>query len=319
MLPEQLRALLLAAFVPRAGAETQLVVALDGSGQFTSVQAAISNAPLGSAAHPAVIHIKPGTYRELIYVQREKRFLHLLGDDSRATILSFNLFASLPGSDGRPIGTFRTPSAWIDADDFVAENITFENSAGPKGQALAARIDGDRVAFRHCRFLGWQDTILDNRGRHYYEDCDISGHVDFIFGAGTAWFENCRLHCLGNGYITAASTPCEEPFGFVFDHCAIWGDQPGSRTFLGRPWRPCAAVCFIHCEMDGVVRPEGWNNWRDPAREKTVRYFEFQSTGAGGNPSARVGWARQLTETEAAAWTIERVLGGPDHWRPALK
>ena len=128
------------------------------------------------------------------------------------------------GLDGKPIGTFHTPSTTIDADDFTAENMTFENSAGPVGQALAIRVDGDRAIFRNCRFLGWQDTILLNRGRQYFENCTIAGHVDFIFGAATAWFEKCQIHCLRNGYITAASTPADQPFGFVFSHCNITGE-----------------------------------------------------------------------------------------------
>src|SRR5260221_10894941 len=125
----------------------------------------------------------------------------------------------MTGGDGKIISTFRTPSTFIDADDFTVENITFENSAGPVGQALAIRVDGDRAAFRNCRFLGWQDTILLNRGRQYFENCYVDGAVDFIFGAATAWFENCRIHCLGGGYITAASTPVDVPFGFVFSNC----------------------------------------------------------------------------------------------------
>jgi len=163
-------------------------VAPNGDGQFKSVQDAINAAPqTTSRTKPWVIHIKPGIYKELIYVQREKRFISLVGDDAEKTILTYNLNANMPGPDGKIIGTFRTASTTIDADDFTAENLTFENSAGPVGQALAIRIEGDRVAFRNCRFLGWQDTILANRGRHYFADCYIAGHVDFIFGGATRW------------------------------------------------------------------------------------------------------------------------------------
>ncbi|HZF37894.1 MAG TPA: pectinesterase family protein, partial [Blastocatellia bacterium] len=162
-------------------------VAPNGDGQFKSVQDAIMAAPQGlpSAERPWVIHVKSGVYKELIYVQRERRYIKLEGEDAAKTIITFNLNANLPGPDGKSIGTFRTPSAQIDGDGFAAENITFENSAGPVGQALALRVDGDRVSFKNCRFLGWQDTILLNRGRQYFEDCYIAGHVDFIFGAAT--------------------------------------------------------------------------------------------------------------------------------------
>src|ERR1017187_7980702 len=170
-------------------AQTNLFVAADGSAPFSSVQSAIMAVPSGSNENPVIIHIAPGTYKELIYLQHEKRFFKLVGENPTNTILSFNLYAGITNAEGKPIGTFKTPSTTIDADDFTAENVTFANDAGPVGQALAIRVDGDRAAFRNCRFLGWQDTILLNRGRQYFENCYVCGHVDFIFGAATAWFE----------------------------------------------------------------------------------------------------------------------------------
>lgn len=298
-----------------AGAQTELVVAADGSARYKTVQEAIAAAPTGTRANPVIIHIKPGIYKELIYVQREKRFVRLIGEDAARTVLTYGLHANMTGLDGKPIGTFRTPTAVIDADDFIVENITFENSAGPVGQALAIRIDGDRVAFRNCRFLGWQDTIFTNRGRHYFEDCYIEGHVDFIFGGSTAFFERCHIRCLNDGYITAASTPDDHVYGFVFSNCKITGES-NVKTYLGRPWRPYSSVLFLNTDMSAVVRPEGWNNWNQPDREKTSRYGEFNSSGLGANSKGRVGWARQLSGTEARAITAERVLGGFDRWNP---
>src|SRR6266404_6151597 len=297
-------------------AQTNLFVAQDGSGQFKSVQEAIMAVPSGNASQSVVIHIKAVTYKELIYIQREKRFFHLVGEEATNTVLTYDLYANLPGPQAKPIGTFRTPSTIIDADDFTAENITFENSAGPKGQALAVRLDGERAAFRNCRFLGWQDTILANRGRQYFDDCYIAGHVDFIFGAATCFFERCHIHCLRDGYITAASTPEDQPFGFVFADCAISGETPEVRTYLGRPWRIHASTIFLNTRMSEVVRPEGWNNWKKPEAEKTARYAEFNSTGPGANPAARAPWARQLSKVEAAAITVKAVLGGSDGWQP---
>jgi pectinesterase len=297
--------------------QTRVVVAADGSGQYKTVQEAVNAVPQTTRPdNPAIILVKPGIYKELIYVQHEKRFVRLIGEDAEKTVLTFDLHANLIGKDGKPIGTFRTPSTVIDADDFTAENITFENSAGPVGQALAIRIDGDRAVFRNCRFLGWQDTILLNRGRQYFEGCYISGHVDFVFGGATAFFERCHLHCLKDGYITAASTPLEQPFGFVFSNCKITGESPAVRTYLGRPWRPFASVIFLQTEMSEVVRPAGWNNWNSPEREKTVRYAEFDSTGPGATPRARVAWARQLTKISAKRITVNEVLGGFDGWDP---
>jgi pectinesterase len=224
----------------------------------------------------------------------------------------------MPGSDGKPIGTFRTPSTTIDADDFTAENLTFENSAGPFGQALAIRVDGDRATFRNCRFLGNQDTILLNRGRQYFEDCYIAGTTDFIFGGATAFFENCDIHCLKSSFITAAATPDFQPFGFVFSDCRITA-EPGVEMYLGRPWRDFAAVAFLNTEMPAAIRAAGWHNWDQPKRERTARYVEFGNTGPGANTSERVKWSRQLSDAEAAEITPERVLRGNDDWAPAGK
>ena len=293
-------------------AQTNLFVAADGSAPFKSVQDAIMAVPSGSRENPVVIHIAPGTYKELVYVQREKNFFRLVGENPTNTILTFNLCASMTNADGKPIGTFKTPSTTIDADDFTAENLTFENSAGAVGQALAIRVDGDRATFRNCRFLGWQDTILLNRGRQHFEGCDITGAVDFIFGAATAWFEKCKIHCAGNGFITAASTPEDAPFGFVFSHCKIDGAS-GVKTFLGRPWRIYAGTVYLDCEMSGIVRPEGWNDWKKPEAHATAHYAEFNSTGAGASPAKRADWTKQLNAAEAKKITVEKVLGG---WTP---
>jgi pectinesterase len=312
-----LTALLALASASYAKGETNLVVAADGTGQFKTVQQAIMAVPAGSADSPVFIRIKPGTYKELVYVQREKRFFHLVGEDAKRTLLTFDLNARMPGPDGKEIGTFRTASTVVDADDFTAENLTFENSAGPVGQALAIRIEGDRVVFRNCRFLGWQDTILENRGRHYYRDCYIAGHVDFIFGGATAFFEKCHIHCLKDGYITAASTPDTQPFGFVFRDCRITGETPDVRTYLGRPWRLHASTMFLNTEMEQAVRPAGWHNWNKPEAERTARYAEYHNTGPGANPEARVKWARQLGVAEAQPITADKVLRGADGWMPA--
>ena len=298
-------------------AQTNLYVAQDGSASFKTVQAAIMSVPSGSRANPVIIHMAPGTYKELIYIQREKSFFRLIGENPTNTILSFNLYAGITNAEGKPIGTFKTPSTTIDADDFAAENLTFENSAGPIGQALAIRMDGDRASFRNCRFLGWQDTILLNRGRQYFENCYICGHVDFIFGAATAWFEKCEIHSLRDGYLTAASTPVDSPYGYVFSNCKITG-EPGVKSFLGRPWRIYASTIYLNCEMSDVVRPVGWNDWNKPEAHTTARYAEFNGSGAGASPTNRPAWTKQLAKSEAQKITVESVLGGADGWNPDL-
>jgi len=296
------------------------VVAADGSGDYASVQEAISAAPMRTDPDGPrwVIAVKPGTYRECVYVQRERGHLAIVGAGERPeeTVIAFALHAGMPGPDGQPIGTFRTPTVQVDGDGMVWENLTIANTAGPVGQAVALRVDGDRVVFRRCRFLGWQDTILANRGRHYFADCRIEGHVDFIFGGATAYFDRCRIHCLGDGYITAASTPKGRPHGFVFADGVITG-APGAKTYLGRPWREFAQTIFLRMEMSDVVRPEGWHDWNKPAARLTTRYAEWGSRGPGASPAARAAWAKPLSGAEAAALTPAAVLGGADGWDPA--
>jgi pectinesterase len=294
----------------------EIVVASDGSGQFTSVQAAIMSVPQGRAESPIVIRIKPGKYNEQLYVQREKTHFHLIGEDPATTIVTYHLHANMPGADGKPLGTFRTPSTTIDADDFHADSITFENSAGAVGQALAITVNGDRAVFRNCHFLGWQDTIFLNRGRQLFQECTIKGHVDFIFGGATAFFDRCTIHCLKNGYITAASTPDTQRFGFVFRDCKLTGEA-GVTTYLGRPWRDYSATAFINCDMTRVVRPEGWHNWDQPIREYTSRYCEFGSKGDGAQLDKRVRWSKELTEKSAEVFSMKNVLGGYDGWDPS--
>ncbi len=292
------------------------IVAADGTGQFATVQEAINAAPQNTSATSRwIILVKPGTYREVVYVQREKRFVTLIGEDPARTTITYHLKASDVGLDGKPIGTFRTPTMVVDADDFTIENLTIENGAGPVGQALALRVDGDRVTVRNSRLLGWQDTIFLNRGRHYFEDSFIGGHVDFIFGGATAVFERCHLRAWRDGYLTAASTPAEQRFGFVFLNSIVSGEA-GARTYLGRPWRAFSHVAFINTTMGEVVRPAGWNNWDRPEREKTVRYLEAGTSGAGGSVAARAAWARVPTPAELADLTTEVVLGGNDGWDP---
>jgi len=301
----------------RAGAEPDATVAPNGSAKYKSIQDAINAAPqLTSADKAWTILVRAGTYNELVYVQREKRFIRLIGEDAAKTIITYDLNANMKGVDGRIISTFRTPTVVIDADDFTCEGLTFENSAGRVGQALAIRIDGDRDVFRDCRFLGYQDTIFSNRGRHYFENCYIAGAVDFIFGGATDWFEKCEIHCVANGYITAPSTQENQAFGFIFSNCKIAGANDEVRTFLARPWRAYGSTTFLSCEMSAVIKPEGWNNWGKPEREKTARFAEFQSTGPGADASKRVPWAKQLTEEQAKAITVEKVLSGADGWKP---
>lgn len=310
--------LLLVSSADAAARKPDAVVAKDGSGDFTSVKTAIEKADMrraSGAGRPWFILVKPGIYEDRVYVQRERGNIRLKGEDPETTVIRHHLNANLPGPDGNPIGTFATATMQIDGDGMIVEDLTIENSAGPVGQALALRADGDRLAFSNCRLLGWQDTILVNRGRHYFKDCRIEGHVDFIFGGATAFFDHCRIHCRKDGYITAASTPEGTEHGLVFADCEITGERD-VRTWLGRPWRNHARTVFLRTRMSKVVRPEGWHNWDKPDAEETTFYAEFENTGPGASRRKRVPWSKQLDAREARKLTPRAVLRGDDRWNP---
>ena len=287
----------------------RIVVSADGNGDTTTVQQAIDRVP-NYSPHRFVIHIRPGTYREQIKILQTKPFITLEGEDASKTTLTFNLSAKTSGD------TRLSYSAYFGGSDFRAENITFENTYGVGSQAVAAYVNTDRVVFRNCRFLGWQDTLFAHGGRQYYQACYIEGHVDFIFGNATAIFENCTIHSRGPGYVTAHWRLSDsETNGFVFLHCKLTGADLG-KVYLGRPWRPYGRVVFIECWMGAHIKPEGWDNWRDPTREKTARFAEYSSNGPGANPSARVAWAKQLSEREIQPFATREFLRGVDNWNP---
>ena len=294
---------------------TDAVVSASGA-PFTSVQAAIDAVPSSPGADRWIIRIKPGRYQGLVHVPRGKRPLALIGEDPATTTITFDQKATDLGPDGAAIGTFRSATMFVEGDDVQIENLTIENGAGPAGQAVALRLDGDRVVVRNARLLGWQDTLLVNRGRHYFESSFIAGHVDFIFGAATAFFSRCHVHAWRDGYLTAASTPADQRYGLVFADGIVTG-EPEVKTYLGRPWRDFAQTTFVRTVMGAAVVAEGWNNWSQPEREKTSRYAEFGSSGPGALAiDRRVKWAKKLTAAEASVLTVAAVLGGTDRWNP---
>lgn len=310
----------LAAGAPSSRAQTDpllttAVVAQDGSARFTTIQDAVAAIAGGTPERPATIYVRKGVYREIVYVQREKRHVRLVGEDPATTVLVYDLHGDRIGPDGRKVGTFRTATLTVDADDFTVESLTVRNDAGPVGPAVAVAVLGDRVLFRNCRLLGHQDTLFLDRGRHYFEGCEIAGTVDFVFGGATAWFERCDLRALGGGYLTAASTPPEAAFGFIFNACRV-EVAAGQTTYLGRPWRDHAAALFMASELGRGIRPEGWHDWDLPWRRETSRFSEFGNRGPGAERSRRVGWSRELTAAAAGKITPAAVFDGCDGWDP---
>ena len=286
-----------------------VTVAADGSGNVKTVQAAIDKVPENNAKR-FIIAIKPGTYKEQIRVPANKPYISFIGTDAMKTVLTFSISNKEAGSTSAAYATY------IGGHDFYAENITFENSFGIGSQAVAVLVEADRAVFKRCRFLAWQDTLYAKNGRQYYIDSYIEGHVDFIFGQAAAVFENCVIHSKGDGYLTAPMRcAANEPAGFVFQKCRLTAENTKAGVYLGRPWRDYGRTVFLNTEMGEHIRPVGWHHWV-PEREKTAYLAEYRSTGKGANDAARVKWAHQLTDAEAAAFSTENFLKGKDGWNP---
>ncbi len=307
--------LLLAAPIRAAVEPIHVVVAQDGSGDFPTVQNAVDHVmdrTLAPFAGRVIVEIRPGVYHERVRVPADRPRMTFRGQDAASTRISFSVGAKDVG------GTFFSAVVDINASDFEADNITFENTFGAGSQALAISVHSDRAVFRHCRFLGMQDTLYAASGRQYYVDCSIAGHVDFIFGDAQAVFERCEIHSRGSGYIAAVSrTTPTGPEGFVFDRCKLTADEGVRGVALARPWRLYARVVYLNCWMGEHIRPEGWNNWNKPAAEKDSFFAEFGSEGPGANVTQRVPWAHTLTAGQAAQFRAGVFLRGADDWNPA--
>ena len=287
-----------------------LVVARDGTGHYRTLAAAIERVRV-YMDYDVTIYVKKGVYKEKIIVPEQLQNLEIVGEDRDETIITFDDHANI-----NKMGTFRTYTLKVNGNNLVFRNLTIENNAPQLGQAVALHTEGDCVKFINCRFLGNQDTIYTG-GRYarlYFKDCYIEGTTDFIFGPATALFENCHIHCKRNSYITAASTPKEVKYGYVFKKCRITTAENVTKMYLGRPWRPYAYTLFMECELDKNICPEGWHNWGNVDNEKTARYLEYNNIGEGAIVKERVKWSRQLTKKEAAEITVENLFMQENDW-----
>ena len=288
-----------------------LFVARDGTGEFRTVDEAIEVCRAFMDYHK-VIFVKRGTYKEKLILPSWLQNIEICGEDRDQTIITYDDHANIRTAE-RPqgMGTFRTYTMKIEGNDITLKNITIENNSARLGQAVALHTEGDRLKFINCRFLGHQDTVYTGvaNTRLYFKDCYIEGTTDFIFGPSTAWFEHCTIHCKANSYITAASTPKDVDYGYVFNDCAITAAPDVEKVYLGRPWRDYGYTLFMHCSLPRQIRPEGWHHWQKE-REQTARYLEFENTGEGAGTGQRAAWSKQLTKKEASQVTLQNVLAG---------
>ena len=287
-----------------------IVVARDGTGEFRNIDDALEVCRAFMEYHK-VIYVKKGVYKEKLIVPQWLTNIEILGEDRDQTIITYDDHANIPSAD-RPkgMGTFRTYTVKVQGSRITFRNITIENNAARLGQAVALHTEGNHLSFINCRFLGNQDTIYTgNPGSTLlFEGCYIEGTTDFICGPSVAWFENCEIHSKSNSYITAASTPQDQAYGYVFYHCRLTAADGISKVYLGRPWRDFGYTLFMDCTYGAHIRPEGWHHWQKE-REQTARYMEYNNHGEGSDVSKRVAWSRQLSKKEAQKITRQTVLG----------
>ena len=319
---------------PEGAAAVNVVVAKDGSGTHTTVQAGIDAVSAGGT-----ISVKPGTYHEVISVPAGKTGITLRGTTGKASdvVVDYDNANGTKKPDGSTYGTSGSATATIAANGFTATALTFRNSfdrnAHPEitgTQAVAVKTTGDRMVFDNVTFLGHQDTLYADTaatgtvGRQYYRNCSISGDVDFLFGRATAVFDRAAITALdrgsssNNGYLTAASTRRSNPYGFLIVGSRVVSSAANASFHLGRPWHPggdvdaIAQVVFRETVLPAAIKPAPWTDmsgfsWKD------ARFFEYHNTGPGAGTGAD---RPQLTAAQAAALTPQRYLAGSDGWNP---
>lgn len=296
-----------------------LVVSRDGTGEFRTINDAVEVCRAFMDYHK-VIYVKKGVYKEKLIIPSWLTNIEICGEDAENTIITYDDHANIriPGTD-RKMGTFRTYTVKVEGNDITFKNITIENNAARLGQAVALHTEGDRLVFVNCRFLGNQDTIYTGVGgtRLYFKNCYIEGTTDFIFGPSTAWFEGCTIYSKINSYVTAASTPADISYGYIFNNCRLISAPTADKVYLGRPWRPYAYTLFMNCDLGRHIVPQGWHNWGKASNEQTARYCEYNNRGEGAATAQRAAWSRQLTKKEAAKITLAEVFKYDSSWIPA--
>ncbi|MGI0107503.1 pectinesterase family protein [Salinimicrobium sp. WS361] len=303
----------------------EITVSKDGTGDFSSIQEAInSTRDLGPGE--VVIRIKSGTYNEKLEIPSWKHQLTLIGEDRKNTVITNNDFSGkIDPSTGEKLSTFTSYTVLVRGNDIRIENLTIQNTSCGEGQAVALHVEGDRFIMKDSDILGCQDTLYTatEGSRQLYINCFIEGTTDFIFGEATAVFESCTIKSLKDSFVTAAATPQNQEFGYVFIDCKLIAAEGVNEVYLGRPWRPFAKTVFINTELGDHILPDGWEHWPGdkmfPNKERTAYYAEYNSSGPGASPATRVEWSHQLTSEEAEKYTLKNIFTSGNDWYWATK
>ena len=304
----------------------KITVAKDASGDFNTIQEAVnSTRDLGPGE--VEIFIKNGVYNEKLVIPTWKHQLTLIGESKDKVIIQNGDFSGkINPVTGEKFSTFTSSTVLVQGDDIHFKNISIKNTSCNEGQAVALHVEGDRFIAENCNLLGCQDTLYTatEGSRQYYKNCYIEGTTDFIFGEATCVFEGCTIKSLANSYVTAAATPANQEFGYVFFDCELIAKDGVDKVYLGRPWRSYAKTVFINSTLGEHIVEKGWDPWTGdqmfPQKEKTTYYAEYQSKGKGASPKTRVAWSHQLTKNELRKYTIGNIFSGNQNdWKPNTK
>ncbi len=299
--------------------ESYITVAGDGSGDYTTVQAAVDAVPAGNTER-CIINIAPGSYYGRVIIPSNKPYITLRGVDPSSTVITCDEWAGTP-----PNESYVHATAVMLAADCIAEGVTFANTHGASGQALAIYAKADRLVFNNCQFTGWQDTLRSERYRHYFVNSYVEGSVDFIYGQGQAYFDDCEIYSKAGGHVTAQGRESASASdGYVFHDCTLTGSAGDDSVYLGRAWQPYARVVYDSCYMGTHIDPDGWTHWNDIEYDPSTSsafFAECNSTGPGADPSSRVAWSHQLvadpnSPLSVEPFTLANWLGGGDSWDP---
>lgn len=288
-----------------------MIVAKDGSGDFNTVQAAVDFIAQNNPKNK-IIYVRNGVYEEKVRIKTSN--ITIVGEDVNNTVIT--IYDHVDENQTSEYNN-ETPTMIIDAEDFTAVNLTVQNTAGQVERANAVKVCKDRASFYGCKIISGQDTLFVYKtGRAYFYKCYIEGDVDFIYGGMIAVFEGCEIFSNDPGYVTAASTPQEQAYGYLFKNCNFTGSAGVGTVYLGRPWRPYASVVVVNSNLGSHIKSEGWHNWGNTDNEATARYMEYNNSGAGWEPASRVEWAQILNASQAAEHTPANYINGTDSWKP---
>ncbi|MWV43891.1 pectin methylesterase [Paenibacillus sp. HJL G12] len=306
---------------------------------YQTIQEAVAALDRESSDVTASLYILSGVYEEAIRIDRSNLRIVGIGQVE----ITMNRYAKEKNGRGEDIGTFATSTLFLGGSRLILENLVISNTAGQGediGQAVAVSAHCDEAVFRYCTFKGYQDTLFTgplppapkqgtsfgglpirrhhDRYRQLYQHCRIEGTVDYIFGGATAYFDRCEIRSLcrqgqGPGYITAASTPSGEAYGYVFNECYLTAEPGATAVYLGRPWRSHAKTDFVNCRMGAHIHPAGWHDWDNEANRRTVRYREYDGRTAAAVREQRVPWA-VCAEKGKEDLDVRSVFAGTDFW-----